>query len=127
MVIDVAKWKQLSIAEKALSKAIKAVNEDPESLECYDQDPLNLVWGGEVGELALEWNAQSSVFMPNSRMRAENIDTSVARTNPKILHYTMTNCKPWKKECFHPVIEPYDFFLKDVENHFKKYQYTNIF
>jgi lipopolysaccharide biosynthesis glycosyltransferase len=96
-------------------------------LECYDQDPLNLVWGGKVGELGLEWNVQSAVFLPNSRMQAENIDTSVARTAPKILHYTMKNCKPWKKPCLHPITEVYSIFLNKVNDRFRKNQNIKIF
>ena len=120
MMIDIGQWQQHNIAEKAFREAITAVQEDPSTLECYDQDPLNLVWKGQVKEVGLEWNAQSSVFMPNARMAQEQLNTNLAQYSPKILHYTMPHCKPWVKNCVHPLASPYYPYLQKVEQEFTK-------
>ncbi|UCJ11960.1 MAG: hypothetical protein JWS08_19965 [Phormidium sp. PBR-2020] len=128
VVIDVQKWKKLDIPEIALIEAITAVKEDPSSLEYSEQDPLNLAWKGNVKQMHLEWNAQSSLFFkPNSRMQMENIDVETAIQSPKIVHYTMPYCKPWRPNCTHPLAHLYQPYLSYVERHFSQYERINFF
>lgn len=100
MIIDVAKWREERITEKAIAFA----KGSPDQIQFADQCALNHVIGGQFTFLLPAWNVGLSFWditaAPPPRF-VEYSEIVASRSDPKIVHYNGRS-KPWHYHDNHP-------------------------
>jgi lipopolysaccharide biosynthesis glycosyltransferase len=91
LLINVKEWKQQQISEKAINFILN----NPEKLIWGDQDALNAVFAGDYMRLEARYN------MIHSDIPAKLTRAGFRKflEDKAIIHYTLTNNKPWKQNC----------------------------
>ena len=98
LVIDIAKWREQSIADDV----VEFIATHPE-LPFPDQDALNLVLVNKWGELDPRWNQLPVVHEFTSWQESPYDEKELAScvNDPLIIHYG-SQPKPWQRNCSHP-------------------------
>lgn len=91
-------------------KLISFIKNNPDKLDCPDQDALNSVLCNNKTDLPLKYNAQEGLFrIPPTIKDSEELYKAIH--DPYIVHFT-TSEKPWKKSCKHPLRNLYYEYRK---------------
>ncbi|MCI6430670.1 MAG: glycosyltransferase family 8 protein [Lachnospiraceae bacterium] len=109
--INIKKWKKYNIAKKIIDYLM----ENKDEVLWHDQDGLNAILWNDWGELPSEWNVMTALFREENFEKL-NLSDEIAHyimENPKIIHYTNSQEKPWKETCTNPLKERY-FFYADL-------------
>lgn len=115
LLIDLPKWKQQQISEKAF----EYLEQYPERIQFVDQCALNAVLIGNWKQLPGKYNCMTSLI-PEGMNRSERkrfINDKV------ILHFTLQ--RPWNYLCKHPYRQLYKYYLKQSPS-IKKKLYTDF-
>jgi len=91
LLINVKQWRKQGITERAINFILA----NPEKLIFADQDALNAVFAGKYFRLAGKYNvihADVPAGLTRSGYRA-------FVQNKVMIHYTLSNNKPWKENC----------------------------
>ncbi|MBJ7540057.1 glycosyltransferase family 8 protein [Marinomonas transparens] len=102
LLIDLIKWKNDEIGEKALTYLDKNL----EKSKYPDQDALNSVLKGECLPIDLSWNFQPTSYAAYEKNydylenRRYELYTSIQK--PNIVHF-IGSVKPWSPDCVHPL------------------------
>ncbi len=110
MLINVKKWREDGITEKALEFHSK----NPKKIFFLDQDALNAVIWGKWLSLHPKWNVQQYAFhryYDRNMRKSLSPDFIEAVENPAVVHFTTSN-KPWKSTCTAPFAEEYFKYIK---------------
>jgi lipopolysaccharide biosynthesis glycosyltransferase len=99
MLVDVAAWRRERVAERALEHATRHRRE----LRFWDQDGLNAVLAGRIGELDPRWNQLPQLYAwrgwSENPWGPERCEAAVS--DPWIVHFA-TGEKPWHFGDAHP-------------------------
>lgn len=111
LLIDVDKWRNEDIGNKALGYMNTHVN----NLLFPDQDGLNFSLKSKWKHLPLRWNQQPATYSMFIKKKYEKSlsyqDYYDAIANPAIVHFLSSN-KPWNYLTYHPLKEAYYYYLK---------------
>lgn len=98
LLMNLAKWRDDDLAGAAL-----AYLTDGRHKQLVDQEAINAVLPGQIGEIDPRWNQQTEHFIPKFQYTlpySEQQLTDVLK-DPWIVHFT-TNVKAWSYQCTHP-------------------------
>lgn len=102
MLIDVNRWKEDCIGERAEA----ALNDNLATFKYLDQDALNYVLAGNWKRLGFRWNFQpvsySAVEKKYEHLVENLTDIEDAISNPAVVHF-IGSVKPWNGKCDHPL------------------------
>jgi lipopolysaccharide biosynthesis glycosyltransferase len=98
LLMNLAAWREGDLAGAALRYLTAARH-----LSMGDQQAINAVLPGRIGDLDPRWNQQTEHFVMKFQVTLPYPDEQLARLldDPWIVHYT-TNVKPWSYESTHP-------------------------
>ena len=108
---------------------IKYIIENPEKLQCPDQDVINYVLRDKKIPLPLRYNLQEA-YLRVPPLVKDNINGDFERDicNPVIVHYNKE--KPWNKKCKHPLKNLYYHYKKDTiwanSTYMEKFKYKKL-
>lgn len=105
MVIDLPRWRAHDIAARTL----QFCREHAGRLTYWDQCALNVVLAGNVANVNVIWNVQSSHFSEPDHRDV----TGDAVSRARVVHFTTAH-KPWLYLCSHPLAGLYWKRLRDT-------------
>jgi lipopolysaccharide biosynthesis glycosyltransferase len=97
LLMNVAAWREENLAEAAF-----AYLTDGRHQFMVDQEAINAVLPGRIGEIDPRWNQQSEHFVPRFEATLPYSEDTVRQLlkDPWIVHFT-TNMKAWTYGCTH--------------------------
>ncbi len=106
MLINLPVWHRENISERALA----FLEKNPDRIEFWDQDALNVVLQGIWLSLQPCWNQQSAHL---KLLTTEGLtpDEWEGLESPAVIHYSSKH-KPWHSWCNHPLKHEYYYYLK---------------
>ena len=112
LLIDLQAWRAGEISNQVIAR----IQQQPEGMELWDQDGLNLVFADSWRELPLEWNVQHGIFLdPRLGVRFANL-----AKDPAIVHFAGAE-KPWHSGVTHPYLTEFRTFynLNPFKDHYR--------
>lgn len=100
MYVNLKKWREENVFEKCMNY----LNNKSETIKLADQDVLNAIVDGSWKPMALKYNQQAVVFVPDffKKYRFFSFEElRIAIEKPIIIHYT-GSLKPWHYRGNHP-------------------------
>lgn len=109
LLLNLDYWRKFSIKDKL----VEFIYNNPDTCIFPDQDAINIILKNTIKRVGFKFNFQSLLLEGKENLllhknKWEQIEN--AKKKPIIIHYT-DSCKPWHKECIHP--------LKDYFLHYK--------
>jgi lipopolysaccharide biosynthesis glycosyltransferase len=115
MLINLQAWRELEVFERGC----ELIHQQPERLQWWDQDVLNILLHNAWKPINLTWNAQPFIYsdLLNSDYpycdRYSQFNYIQARNNPTVVHFVGGgSAKPWHYHCQHPFKQDYLTYLK---------------
>ncbi|AFY40836.1 glycosyltransferase family 8 protein [Nostoc sp. PCC 7107] len=114
ILINLEAWRRLKVFERGC----ELIRQQPDMLQWWDQDVLNILLHGSWLPIDLTWNSQPFIYdeegliSSNYRAKYEKFDYLTAQIDPAIVHFVGGGiAKPWYYGCQHPFKDEYLKYL----------------
>lgn len=115
MLINLNEWRNLNLFERGC----ELIHQQPELLQWWDQDVLNILLHNAWKPINLTWNSQPFIYSNTLNSdhpyydRYQKFNYLEAREDPAVVHFVGGgSAKPWHYYCQHPFKQDYLTYLK---------------
>lgn len=113
MLINLAFWRKFKVFEQGC----ELISQQPDKLQWWDQDVLNILLHPSWLPVDLTWNSQPFIYEEginnsNHKAKYEKFNYLAAKLDPAIVHFVGGGkAKPWHYACEHPFKDEYLKYL----------------
>jgi len=114
MLINLEAWRNLKVFERGC----ELISQQPDRLQWWDQDVLNILLHNYWLPINLKWNSQPFIYDEEGlgkspyQAKYEKFKYLEAQLDPAIVHFVGGgNAKPWYYDCQHPFRSEYTKYL----------------
>jgi lipopolysaccharide biosynthesis glycosyltransferase len=115
LLMDVGAWREHDVTGRLLRYLTGG-----QHLRAQDQEAINAVLAGRIGEMDPRWNQQAEIFWQGIQYHYEAFlpyggeTLAAVREDPWLVHFS-SHPKPWRYDCEHPYLDEWFAVLDRTE------------